>query len=171
MKLTEKDYYIQDEKLFKNNADCFSKTQNISISDENSLKNDLFNSVESDILGILSIETNSVCVDGESFNESFLAQLREVLKSLENENKTVVFTLIGDFSKNTESEVFYHVARRIKDCAAVAGIVFEESTEKAKAKEIITALRKKHPEYVYFTQTENLYAELNSLYEGRIGLL
>lgn len=93
----------------------------------------------------------------EEYNEEFLAELRERLKKLEENNKFVFIEPVYD-KKATPGQfnnAMKHTARRIKDCKSVIGFalpqeVAEDSDVLADFFEKIT---EKHPQYVYFSKT------------------
>ena len=167
MKLTEADYYAKNGALFKKNDVGFSGIKKLVLA-EKTLSTSLFDSFSPETLIILEFPITFACCESETFDEAFLADLRSVLKQLEETGKTVIFSVNGKITRADESSVFYHIARRIKDCKSVAGICFQAGTTKGTAMSVIDALQKKHPEYVYFATERGLYDVLNADFAGRI---
>ena len=167
MKLTEADYYAKNGALFKKNDVGFSGIKKLVLT-ENTLSGSLFDGFSPDTLILLEFPVTFACCDSETFDEAFLADLRSVLKQLEETGKTVVFSVTGKIVGADDSAVFYHIARRIKDCKSVAGICFQAGTTKGTAMSVIDALQKKHPEYVYFASESGLYDALDKDYTARI---
>lgn len=106
---------------------------------------------------------SQVELEPESYNEEFLANLREELKALEKAGTfAIIVPKIDKSLQNAEEtelfiNAFNHCARRIKDCTSVAG--FELPAELTKngfaedsdAGAFMDALAKKHAQYVYFS--------------------
>ena len=97
------------------------------------------------------------------YNEGFLADLRNKLKSLEQENRFIFIEPI--FDKDAPVSRFIsamkHVSRRIKDCACVIGFAIPEkiACDSATMKEYTANLSDKHEYYVYFckkNQNDNI---------------
>ena len=141
MKLTEADYYAKNGALFKKNDVGFSGIKKLVLT-ENTLSGSLFDGFSPDTLILLEFPVTFACCDSETFDEAFLADLRSVLKQLEETGKTVVFSVTGKIVGADDSAVFYHIARRIKDCKSVAGICFQAGTTKGTAMSVIDALQK-----------------------------
>ncbi len=95
----------------------------------------------------------------ESYNEEFLAQLRDALKVLEeNESYAVICPLCdGEANDQAAKEAFVaamkHAARRIKDCENVVGF---EIPENLPADFFVEELSAKHQQYVFFTDNAEL---------------
>lgn len=170
MKLTEADYYAKDGVLYNKDGVDFSALKKLVLTDKK-ISESLFADFSAKELIILVFSTSFACVGAENFDEAFLADLRSALKQLEPEGKTVIFSATGTVAGAEQAAVFYHIARRIKDCTCVAGLCFPEGTTKDAAIAIISALQKKHPEYVYFTANQTLYESLNKDYAGRIAFV
>lgn len=167
MKLTEADYYAKDGVLYNKDGVAFSTIKKLTLPD-NKVPESLFADFSAKELVLIEFPVSFACVDAENFDEAFLADLRSALKQLEQSGKTVIFSATGSVAGAEQSDVFYHIARRIKDCTSVAGLYFPAGITKEAAVTIITALQKKHPEYVYFTAEKELYDSLNKDYTGRI---
>lgn len=94
----------------------------------------------------------------EIYDEEFLANLRNELKSLENVQKFVILVPVIDKSLKNQEQIelfinaFNHTARRVKDCTNVVG--FEIPCEIKNADDFIEALSKKHPQYIYFSESK-----------------
>ena len=116
------------------------------------------------------------------YDEAYLADLRTVLKLLENRSVSVIIEpfvedgpaqLSSDGSCNEEAAsrltaAMRHVARRIKDCSSVVGFILPEeiASDKAASLEYITELSRKHPQYVFFARDiGNIASDLVVLYQ------
>ncbi|MCR4953916.1 MAG: hypothetical protein K6A43_07560 [Treponema sp.] len=130
---------------------------------------------EVDAASLKKIEVlwSQVELEPESYNEEFLANLREDLKAMEvKESFAIIVPKVDKPLENAEQtelfiNAFNHCARRIKDCTSVAG--FELPAEISKngfaedsdAQNFIDTLAKKHAQYVYFTTaTESVPATI-----------
>ena len=94
-------------------------------------------------------------------NEEFLAALRSRLKEMEEKGQKVMIVPVAgpgdcaDLDAALEfSEMYKHCARRIKDCASVAGFAVPEvfaGMEKGAelAENFKTILLEKHPHYTF----------------------
>lgn len=124
-----------------------------------------------DITTLNSIEVSwsKVEIEDESYNEEFLAKLREDLKHLDDLEKFAILVPVVDKPLENENQVelfinaFNHTARRIKDCISVAGIKLPEEiiksgfTENSPAETFMATLTVKHAQYVYFaTKTDSV---------------
>lgn len=96
-----------------------------------------------------------------TYNEEYLARLRDVLKSIDDNpilhSDAAVFIMpVGDGIAEAGSARFIdamvHTARRIKDCACVIGFAIPDdiARDSIALTSLISALRVKHPQYVYF---------------------
>ena len=105
------------------------------------------------------IKWSEVELDDENYNEEFLAQLRDKLKSLDNVGKFAIIVPVADKPLETPEQeetftaAFNHCARRIKDCVSVVG--FELESKLKNPDSFIEALSVKHAQYVYFTNNKN----------------
>ncbi len=101
-----------------------------------------------------TVKWSEVEAEAENYNESFLASLRNELKSLEEQGKFVVIDFVADKScenageKTQFVEATKHTARRIKDCASVVGFFVPNDIDKNL---FIGELLKKHNHYSFFT--------------------
>ncbi len=175
MKLTENDYFIENNALCTAKGSKFSSFSAIQLtntqSDLEKIKALQQNAAEPQLFAV-SFNFSFVGTEEKGFNEAFLAELREELKAFDETSITFVILPVVENPKDAETEtlaeVFYHCARRIKDCKAVAGFVLPQTTECAGEIAIIDALKKKHPEYVYFVDEKTQFDKLNPLYQQRI---
>lgn len=116
----------------------------------------------------IELPWSQIQLAGDTYNEEFLAELRTTLKTFEEAGKFAVLVPIADMplesAEQTESFIaaFNHTARRIKDCAAVAG--FEIPPELNDAQDFIDTLAVKHAQYVYFSKQQDLSDERVVLY-------
>ena len=184
MKLTENDYSAETGKLKKADGTIYSIIENIVIKNKNEFQNLSEDSLSTEILYNVTFPAEFAGNEQDGFDECFLAELRNFLKLLEPEEKTVIINLqCNENLKNNKEltlELFYHIARRIKDCVSVAGFTlpdFPPAAESAAMQEnlsfpqkVIETLQKKHPEYVYFVRSQQQYEQLHSVYPARIAL-
>ena len=120
---------------------------------------------EFNVASIKKIEVlwSQVELEPESYNEEFLANLRDELKAMEvKECFAIIVPKVDKTLENAEQtelfiNAFNHCARRIKDCTSVAGFELPSEitkngfAEDSDAQNFIDALTKKHAQYVYFT--------------------
>ena len=106
-----------------------------------------------------------------------MALFRESLKKLEGTGSVFLLKplLAGAVSTEEDAEnlcaLFYHIARRVKDCACVAGFDLSALDADVKRKaSVIDALKKKHPEYVYLLKNKEEAAAIESEYPNRLVL-
>lgn len=121
-------------------------------------------SVEINSLKKIEIKWTSVEIQDESYNEEFLAALRDDLKKLDDSGTFAILVPVVDKPLETpeQTELFTnaynHTARRIKDCVCVAGIELPDELVQ-KGEDIIASfievLGKKHAQYVYFSKTDS----------------
>ena len=105
------------------------------------------------------VKWTEVGLDEDSYNEEFLANVREQFKALE-ENGTYGFVVpVCDSACQTEEQKenlvasFKHCARRIKDCENIIGFAIPSEADSAYFMEELSA---KHKHYIYFTKDQNL---------------
>lgn len=113
----------------------------------------------------IEIKWSTVELAEESYNEEYLAALRDNLKTLDDGGKFAILIPVVDKALETPEQIelfinaFNHTARRVKDCISVAGMELPEQLIKTGTENIqlfIETLAKKHAQYVYFTKDENL---------------
>ena len=114
----------------------------------------------------IQIKWSTVELAEESYNEDFLAKLRDELKSMEEAGTFTVLVPVADkpleSPEQTEAFIntFNHTARRVKDCESVTGFVLpEEIASKgfaagSPAQDFMETLAIKHAQYVYFVNTQ-----------------
>ncbi|MCH5291125.1 MAG: hypothetical protein J1D88_05100 [Treponema sp.] len=106
----------------------------------------------------VQIPWTAVGCDGSSYNEAFLAELRDWLKSLEGTSHFVFMQPLADCAavsssqKEALAESFTHCARRIKDCSAVIGFAIPDLFDGSESAAFMAALRKKHAHYCFFSR-------------------
>lgn len=98
----------------------------------------------------------------EAYDESFLAEFREVLKQAEEtELFVVILPCAGEFLAEKAEEftaAMKHTARRIKDCSSVVGFAVPDALaslgfcEGQPAEFFVEELSCKHAHYVYFAK-------------------
>lgn len=113
----------------------------------------------------IEIKWSTVELAEESYNEEYLAALRDNLKTLDDGGKFAILIPVVDKALETPEQIelfinaFNHTARRVKDCISVAGMELPEQLIKTGTENIqlfIETLAKKHAQYVYFTKDTNL---------------
>ena len=115
--------------------------------------------VDTGTLKRVSIPWSTVEIEEESYNEEFLALLREQLKQLEATGTYAVLVPVADKPLDTPEQeeafinAFNHTARRVKDCESVAGM--ELAPQLKDKQSFMDTLAVKHAQYVYFTTAEN----------------
>ena len=115
--------------------------------------------VDTSTLKRITIPWSTVEIEDESYNEEFLALLRDQLKKMEDAGEFAVLVPAADKPMTTPEQeeafinAFNHTARRVKDCISVAGMELVPQLSDKQA--FIDALSVKHAQYVYFTTSEN----------------
>ena len=115
--------------------------------------------VDTSTLKRIDIPWSTVEFEDEAYNEEYLAELREQLKSMEAAGEYAVLVPVVDKPLETpeQEELFInaynHTARRVKDCTSVAGIELSPQLKDKQA--FMDTLAVKHAQYVYFTRVEN----------------
>ena len=100
-----------------------------------------------------------VGLDEESYNEAFLANLRDVLKLMEEKKQFAIIVPVADSAADSpdKKEAFTasmkHCARRIKDCASVIGFAIPQEADSGY---FCDELSQKHSHYVFFSRDENV---------------
>ena len=115
--------------------------------------------VDTATLKFINIPWSTVEMEDESYNEEFLALLRDQLKKMEDAG--IFAVLVPEVDKamdNADQEeaftnAFNHTARRVKDCTSVAGFALPAQLKDKGA--FMDTLAIKHAQYVYFTKKEN----------------
>jgi hypothetical protein len=105
------------------------------------------------LLGVC-VPWKTVALSDGAFNEEYLAALREFLKNTEAmELGAVIIPEPDGAALEPYTTAMVHTARRIKDCASVAGFAFpwEFAGNADAVASCIAALSVKHPGYVYFS--------------------
>ena len=97
------------------------------------------------------------------YNEEFLASLRDFLKNIEAQGFSAAIVPVTDgkaagpgFEQYTAA--MCHTARRIKDCASVAGFAVPEeiACDSTAVSTFIDAMAVKHSQYVYFADQDDI---------------
>ena len=116
----------------------------------------------------IEIAWSTVELTEDSYNEDFLAKLRDELKSMEAAGNFAVIVPVADKSlENSENieafiNTFNHTARRVKDCESVAGFVLPPQVVSkgfapdSPAADFMETLAIKHAQYVYFVKAGTL---------------
>ena len=123
--------------------------------------------VDAAALKKIQIKWSEVELAEESYNEEYLANLREELKAMDDAGTFAVLVPVVDKPLDSAEQIeafintYNHTARRVKDCVSVAGFVLpEEITSKGfdagtPAADFMETLAIKHAQYVYFTGNVN----------------
>ena len=114
----------------------------------------------------LEVKWSVVELEPESYNEEFLAKLRDYLKSYDDTEKFVILKPVADkkISLFDDVEAFTnamnHTARRIKDCTCVIGIELPAELLRGNFEQnsdfFVSTLNKKHAHYVYFASKKTV---------------
>lgn len=109
----------------------------------------------------ISVPYDKIVLADGSPNEAYLAELRDSLKSLESADEKVILepSACDAACKDTEcalalTAAYKHCARRVKDCAAVAGFAVPEAFSLMErggelAENFRKELLEKHPHYIF----------------------
>lgn len=175
MKLSEKDYFAQNYKLATAAGKTFEAAAVLKLSSKENLKP--IDDAEKDSLSIIEFDSAFAGTAPDEFDESFLAAFRESLKKLEGTASVFLLKPLYAGAVSTEEDaenlcaLFYHIARRVKDCACVAGFDLSALDADVKRKaSVIDALKKKHPEYVYSLKNKEEASAIESEYPNRLVL-
>ena len=118
--------------------------------------------VDAATLKQIQINWSTVELAEDSYNEDFLAKLRDELKSMETAGNFALLVPLVDKPLENEEQLeafintFNHTARRVKDCESLAGFVLPDViTSKgfdaaSPATSFMETLAIKHAQYVYF---------------------
>ncbi len=119
-------------------------------------------------LKIFEIKWSQIELEAESYNEEYLAQLREDLKKLDDANEFALLVPQVDKSLSSPEDIelfinaYNHCARRIKDCVSVTGYALPAELLKggldpdSAARTFIDTVNIKHSQYVYFAKEEDV---------------
>lgn len=110
----------------------------------------------------IDINWSAIELDDEVYNEELLAQLRDNLKKLDENNHFVIINPIVDkqISSYDDADLFInacnHMARRIKDCESLIGLELPDQIfAQEAAADFMDTLSKKHANYVFFANNSN----------------
>ena len=175
MKLSEKDYFAQNYKLSTAAGKTFDAATVLKLSSKENLKP--IEDAEKGNLSIIEFDSAFAGTAPDEFDESFLAAFRESLKKLEGTGSVFLLKplLAGAVATEEDAEnlnaLFYHIARRLKDCACVAGFDLSALDADVKCKaSVIDTLKKKHPEYVYLLKDKEEATTIEGEYPNRLVL-
>ena len=116
----------------------------------------------------IKIIWSTVELSEDSYNEDFLAKLRDELKSMEMTGKYAVLVPVVDKPLDNPEQLeafvntYNHTARRVKDCTSVAGFILPDIiTSKgfdagSPAASFMETLAIKHAQYVYFVNSASI---------------
>lgn len=122
--------------------------------------------LNSDSVKSYEVKWTEVGLDEDSYNEEFLANLRDKLKALEEGNSYGYMVPVCDSECSTEEqkEAFVasmkHCSRRIKDCENVIGFSVPSEADSDFFMEELSA---KHKHYIFFSGDENLVKSNNKI--------
>lgn len=133
----------------------------------------------------IALSWKQIEIEDESYNEEFLAELREKIKPFDSTNQFVILLPVIDkpFETPEQIEAFInamnHSARRIKDCTCVAGFQIPQLLLEKGIKDdspvcnFMDTLAIKHAQYVYFVEknAENKYDLTKSNFFSSLVLL
>lgn len=108
---------------------------------------------------LVSISWEEIGLDETSYNEELLANLRDYLKVLDEENRFAIIVPEAGKSGLTAAQKddftasCKHCARRIKDCKSVIGFAIPEETDAAT---FMKELSQKHAHYIYFSKNASV---------------
>ena len=123
--------------------------------------------VDTSTLKQIQIKWSTVELAEESYNEEYLAQLRDELKAMEEAGTFALLVPLVDKPLENAEQVeafintYNHTARRVKDCESLAGFVLpDEITAKgfdagSPARDFMDTLAIKHAQYVYFVRASS----------------
>lgn len=106
------------------------------------------------------INVLDVVLDSGQYNEAYLADLRDFLKTLEKIGTDAIIVPVLNGNKTLDVKKFVeralHIARRIKDCEGVAGFALPDDAalNPETVSMFIDAMSVKHPQYVYFSSNK-----------------
>jgi len=173
MKLSEKDYFAQNYKLTTATGKTFDTAAVLKLSSKENLKP--IEDAEKGRFYIIEFDSGFAGTAPDEFDEAFLAFLRECLKNAESTGsvfllKPLVKTEIAaEEDAENLNALFYHIARRTKDCTCVAGFDLSALDINLEGKaSVIDTLKKKHPEYVYLLKNKEEILAVESSYPNRL---
>lgn len=173
MKLSEKDYFAQNYKLTTADGKTFDTAAVLKLSSKENLKS--IENAEKGGLSVIEFDSAFAGTAPDEFDEAFLAFLRECLKKAESTDSVFLLKPLVKKEIKTEEDaenlnaLFYHIARRTKDCTCLAGFDLSDLNTDVKRKaSIIDTLKKKHPEYVYLLKDKAEASAIESEYPNRL---
>ena len=110
---------------------------------------------------LVGISWEQIGLDDLSYNEELLANLRDFLKVLDEQNRfAIIVPAAGKTSLTEEEKANFtasckHCARRIKDCKSVIGFAIPEEADTSTFME---ELSQKHAHYIYFSKSASVLA-------------
>ena len=102
---------------------------------------------------LVSISWEEIGLDETSYNEELLANLRDFLKVLDEENRFAIIVPEARKSGLTAAQKDNFTASRIKDCKSVIGFAIPEEADAATFME---ELSQKHAHYIYFSKNASV---------------
>ncbi len=104
----------------------------------------------------IRIPFTKIGTDEDSYNEEFLASLRDALKELEEKSAFAFIIPVCDETLTEETREnftasYKHCARRIKDCKNLMGFAVPPEADE---ETFVEELSKKHDHYVFFTEKD-----------------
>ena len=113
-------------------------------------------------LVFIDMPWEKVGLDEDSYNEEFLAQMRDFLKKMEDDSAFAVIVPCAEKIPGTSAEKedfvasMKHSARRIKDAKSVVGYAIPAYID---AQAFIEEFRPKHAHYIYFSGEDSVLAD------------
>jgi len=170
MKL-EAQFEIKDGKLFSKKTSAFVDTSALMKVDASAVDTSVLASRPfAEKIAAGNTEFFCVCVHWKTveisdgiYNEEFLAALRDFLKNTETYGVSAVIVPVTDGraagpASGQYTAAMCHTARRIKDCASVAGFAVPEEIagDSAAVASFIDAMAVKHSQYIYFAEKSDI---------------
>ena len=113
----------------------------------------------------VTVPWSLVGMDEESYNEEFLASLRDWLKTMDDAKQYVILVPLADADlssveqKEALTASVKHLARRVKDCTSVVGLAVPEEFTQSDCEFFMEEISKKHAQYVYFSKNDALLTQ------------
>ncbi|MBQ2529676.1 MAG: hypothetical protein II547_05425 [Treponema sp.] len=110
-------------------------------------------------LVFIDMPWEKVGLEEDSYNEEFLASMRDMLKKMEGESSYAVIVPVAEKIPETDAqkEAFIasmkHSARRIKDAKSVVGYAIPDYID---SNAFIDAFKAKHGHYIYFSSNDDV---------------
>ncbi len=147
----------KDNKLFfLDGRECSSLSNSIKMSAADCNQSVL---IEENSFFIINLSWQLIGKSEDSYDEAFLAGLRDFLKKMDSLSSFAVIDVVSDSALTEESQKddfiasIKHCARRIKDCSSVIGFVIPKEVER---ETFCSALLEKHSHYIFFSSDNDV---------------